>query len=512
MQDWSDGYTTDIAYTHGYYPQLNPLHARFALLASGFVPPEVQTACELGFGQGISVNVHAAASGSAWYGTDFNPAQAAFARELAGPGERAERLSDEAFDLFCRRDDLPDFDFIGLHGIWSWISDANRNVIAEFIKRKLKVGGVLYISYNTQPGWAAIAPLRDLLTGHSEALAARGVGTAQRIDAALDFADRLLAGGALYGRANPAVAQHLKTLRGQNRNYLAHEYFNRDWAPMPFAGMAEWMGTLKLQFGASAHLPDHVPALNLSAEQQQFLAGIPDSNFRETTRDFMVNRRFRSDYWIRGARRLAPLEQAERLRAEHIALTTPLDDIDLTATGALGKSTLNEDIYRPILDTLADQRSRTLGDIERTVVRKGIGLPHVLQAVLILTGKGIVHPAHAPAVVERMRGATAPLNARICQRARYSSDVIYLASPVIGGAITVGRIEQLFLLARGQRLPGPVDWARYAADLLVLQGQRITKDGAALAAPEAQLEELTVQANQFARQKLPLLQALGIAE
>jgi len=44
---------------------------------------------------------------------------------------------------------LPDFDYIGLHGIWSWISDENRQVIVDFIRKKLKVGGVLYISYNT---------------------------------------------------------------------------------------------------------------------------------------------------------------------------------------------------------------------------------------------------------------------------------------------------------------------------------------------------------------------------
>jgi hypothetical protein len=30
------------------------------------------------------------------------------------------------------------------------------------------VGGVLYISYNTLPGWAAFAPMRHLMTEHSE--------------------------------------------------------------------------------------------------------------------------------------------------------------------------------------------------------------------------------------------------------------------------------------------------------------------------------------------------------
>ena len=62
------------------------------------------------------------------------------------------QLFDQSFAEFCNRGDLPHFDFIGLHGIWSWISDENRAVIVDFVRRKLAVGGVLYVSYNTQPG------------------------------------------------------------------------------------------------------------------------------------------------------------------------------------------------------------------------------------------------------------------------------------------------------------------------------------------------------------------------
>jgi len=63
-------------------------------------------------------------------------------------------LSDQSFAEFCGRTDLPDFDYIALHGLWSWINDDNRAVIVDFIRRKVKVGGVVYISHNTLPGWA----------------------------------------------------------------------------------------------------------------------------------------------------------------------------------------------------------------------------------------------------------------------------------------------------------------------------------------------------------------------
>ena len=138
MNDWSSGYVTDLDYTYGHYPELNPLHCRLALLQAGAHCPQFETACELGFGQGVSVNVHAAASATQWYGADFNPAHAGFTRELAGASGADARLFDEAFADSCARPDLPDFDFIGLHGIWSWISDENRRARAnQPAKRRL---------------------------------------------------------------------------------------------------------------------------------------------------------------------------------------------------------------------------------------------------------------------------------------------------------------------------------------------------------------------------------------
>jgi hypothetical protein len=133
VSDWTEGYVTDIGYIYGYYSELNPLRIPLPLLNVGLSPPVVATACDLGFGQGISVNIHAAASDMRWYGTDFNPAHAAFAQSLAAASGSGAQLFDQSFVEFCARSDLPDFDFIGVHGIWSWVSDENRRVIVDFV-------------------------------------------------------------------------------------------------------------------------------------------------------------------------------------------------------------------------------------------------------------------------------------------------------------------------------------------------------------------------------------------
>lgn len=511
MSDWSAGYVADIGYTYGYYSELNPLRVKLAFLNHGLVCPEFGAACELGFGQGMSANLHAAASVTEWHGTDFNPAQAGFAQALANTSGANARLYDESFAEFAHRSDLPDFDYIGLHGIWSWVSDENRAVIVDFIRRKLKVGGVLYISYNTQPGWAAFAPMRHLMTEHAEVLGAEGRGIVNRIDGAIDFAEKLLETNPLFVRANPQIKERIKKIKDQNRHYLAHEYFNRDWHPMHFATMADWLAPAKLQYACSAHYLDHIEAVNLTNEQQAFLRDIPDMMFRESVRDFMVNQQFRRDYWVRGARKLSPLEQAEALRKQRVVLATARGEIALKATGSLGEVALTDTIYNPILDLLADHKPRTLGELEQGLKGQPITFAQLLQAVMVLAGSGRVAPAQEDAAIAAARKTTAKLNAHLMSCARSSSDIAYLASPVIGGGLGVGRFQQLFLLAMSQGRKQPSEWALATWQILAAQGQRLVKDGKTIDRDEDNLAELDRQAKGFAEKTLPVLKALGVA-
>lgn len=510
MTDWTAGYVADIGYTYGYYTELNPLRVKLAFINAGLVFPEVGAGCELGFGQGLTANLHAAASLTQWYGTDFNPSQAGFAQELAAVSGAQAHLYDEAFADFANRTDLPDFDYIGLHGIWSWISDENRTVVVDFIRRKLKVGGVLYISYNTQPGWAAMVPMRDLLTEHASTLGAEGQGIVSRIDSALAFSERLFAANPQYARANPQVAERLKKLMDQNRNYLAHEYFNRDWLPMSFTRMADWLASAKLDFACSAHYLDHVDGINLGAAQQTLLKEIPDPMFRQTVRDFCVNQQFRKDYWVKGGRRLNPLEQAERLRAQQVVLLTHRQDVPLKASGALGEADMSAAIYAPILDALADCQPHSIKQIEQSVKPQGVGLAQLLQALMVLAGAGHLATAQEATVAAEAKPAVEKLNAYLIDKARGSNDITYLASPVTGGGIMVSRFQQLFLLAmkQGKRQPG--EWAEFVWQLLRGQGQRIIKEGQALEADDENLAELMVQSKEFAEKRLPILQALQI--
>ena len=510
MTDWTSGYVADIGYTFGYYTELNPLRVQLAFTNAGLVAPAFGTACELGFGQGVSANIHAAATITTWHGTDFNPAQASFAQELAAVSGSGAKLYDDAFADFTQRDDLPEFDYIGLHGIWSWVSDENRTELVDFIRRKLKVGGVLYISYNTQPGWAAFAPMRHLMTEHAQIIGAEGHGIVNRIDGAIDFADKLLATNPAYSRANPLVADGLVKLKANDRHYLAHEYFNRDWHPMHFATMAEWLEPAKVNYACSANYLDHVDNVNLTVEQQAFLKDIPDAMFRETVRDFMTNQRFRKDYWVKGARQLNALEQAEALRQQKIMLGAYRPDVSLKVTGAIGEAMLSEAVYNPILDALADYKPHTLGELENTLIGKGVLFAHIKEAAMILTGTGAIAAVQDEAIIAKAKKLTDKLNLHMMNKARGSNEITYLASPVTGGGVAVGRFVQLFLLANSQGKKKPAEWAEYVWQVVSSQGQKLVKEGKALETPEENLAELLAQANAFSEKQLPIFKALQI--
>ena len=152
---WNEGYFTEDTYTYGYYRDISPFYQQYCLLTHGYdvrITDENTCHCELGYGQGVSVNIHAAAVPGHWVGTDFNPAHTSHANLLCEAAQTDAQFSECSFAEMLERKNMPMFDSISLHGIWSWISQENQAHVVEFIRRYLKPGGIVYNSYNCFPG------------------------------------------------------------------------------------------------------------------------------------------------------------------------------------------------------------------------------------------------------------------------------------------------------------------------------------------------------------------------
>jgi hypothetical protein len=511
--DWTAGYITELQYTHGYYHELSPGLMRLACIIAGAAPPRSNSLryLELGFGLGVSINVHAAAIAGEFWGTDFNPSHAAHARALADASGSGAILLDDSFTELATRPDLPEFDIIALHGVWTWVSEENRRIIVDLVRRKLKVGGIVFVSYNCLPGWTAAMPLRHLMKLHAELAGSDAAGTESKVEGALAFALQVVDSGALYFRAHPGVTQRLKRIAEQNRNYLAHEYFNRDWDLMAFSDVARQLEDAKLSFVASASPLDHVDSVNLSPEARKLLAEIRHPILKQSVRDYFVNQQFRRDIFMKGPQRLTLREQHELLSAESFVLTTDRENVPQKVTGALGEATLQEHIYRPLIEVLAENQyaPKRLGELQAHPQLKSLDFGQLLQAVLVLTGAGHMFPAQAPPgqpAHDRCRA----LNRYLCDRAHNRGEIGFLASPVTGSGIPASRPQQLLLAAIQEGKKTAADQASFVWGALSGQGQRLVREGKPIESEKDNLAELTKMAREFAAKRLPVLKALDV--
>ena len=104
-KDWTAGYVTELDYTYGYYRELSPSLLRLACMSAGIAPPSPKPLqyLELGFGQGLSINIHAAAVDGEFWGTDFNPTQVTHARALSEASGSGAKLFEDSFAEFAAR-------------------------------------------------------------------------------------------------------------------------------------------------------------------------------------------------------------------------------------------------------------------------------------------------------------------------------------------------------------------------------------------------------------------------
>ena len=172
---------------------------------------------------------------------------------------------------------------------------------------------------------------------------------------------------------------------------------------------------------------------------------------------------------------------------------------------------MSAEVYNPVLDVLADHKSRSLGQIMEALKGSQVNFAQLVQAVIVLSGAGNLTVALEDGQASQGRRQTDKLNAHLMRLSRSSGDIAYLASPVTGGGLQVSRFAQLFLLARSEGHRRAEDWAKYVWNLLLTQRQRIVKDGKAIESNEDNLAELQRQATEFESTQLQVLKALMVA-
>jgi len=401
MNDWTGGYVSDIEDLPGFYREQAPGILDLVCLLSGIEPPRRPgaeagfTYCEIGCGHGTTIAALAAACPDGqFYGIDFMPAHIARAEAF----RRSVQISNVAFleaDVVTLADapgsDLPMFDYITLHGVYSWVTPQVRAGIVRFLDRFLKPGGVVYVSYNALPGWASFLPTQRALYE----FAARVQGSSdKRVDAATDFVRRMIdAGSPTVDRQSIESIFQSETLTrtaDDSRAYLAHEFLNASWHPLYHMDVARELADAKLSFVGSAVLPENFAAVGLSSDAQEVVDTLPEGAFRETIKDYFNGRSFRRDVFVRGRRNITSAQRDGYLRAAILAQLSTIPTGKFETEVLSTKLELRESTYDPIFKAL-DAGPVTVGALVDQARSEGSTVTST-ELVGILVGLGRVLP------------------------------------------------------------------------------------------------------------------------
>ncbi|OYW55650.1 MAG: hypothetical protein B7Z30_12920 [Rhizobiales bacterium 12-68-15] len=445
MNEWASGYVSDVEYLPGLYVDQTPAHIALACLVNGFAPPETgagHTYCELGCGQGVTANIIAASNPDAQVvAIDFNPAHIARAR-AAAKAAKLENIQflELSFEEMNARDDLPDFDLVTMHGVWSWISDEGRRHITHFLNRRLKPGGAALVTYNAMPGWTALLPVQKLLAESAQFMQGR---SDERVMQGLALVEALQkAGAGTLGDAK--LLSSIRDGKGAESDravYLAHEYLNSEWKPLYHIDTARLLADAKLRYVGATGLLQNFPDLSLRPEHREALERVPAGPLRETLKDYLVTRAFRRDLFVRGPRTVPDAVRDRELAGYGLALMVPRSEAKTKMDVPAGTAELPKAHYEPIFDALA-QGPRTLADLHAIAMRaKPEGAPSLVEIAGVLVGTAQATPI-PPGAFGRISASAQLFNIASTQEvAEQRTATASISLPVTGSGMTLQTME-----------------------------------------------------------------------
>jgi ubiquinone/menaquinone biosynthesis C-methylase UbiE len=513
MTDWTQGYVSDLEYLPGFYVEQTPAHLDIACMLRAVEPPvrpgEPYTYCELGCGTGETAMAIAAANPEAEvWGFDFNPAHVARAIDLAAKGGLDNMHFVEAsFEELSESDgfDLPQFDYVTLHGVWSWVSAENRHYITAFIRRHLKPGGVAYVTYNAQPGWAGVVPLQKFLS----LMAALNPDRSDRkIAAAMNWATVFAeAGCSVFPQE--MMARIDKEKQAGNLAYLSHDYLNEHWSPCFHADVAGALSAAKLGYVGTANLFENFPDLAFTPRQREIIGSLPPQ-MAETARDFFTGAAFRRDIFCRGARAIPDNRLDRRIEEIRLALAVPPHAVTRKITIPLGEATMNEGFYGPALDALAE-KPLTIGALRALEgTAASTAQPREILGMLVGSRQAVPLIRDADeAASGRVRAHNLALLDACAQGSRVTAA---LAAAGTGSAMTVRLFDMLAYEAiAGGNAPTEVEALSEAMwTILDDRGDRLRHEGTQIEDPAENRRILREQADGIIDHALPIWRRLGV--
>jgi SAM-dependent methyltransferase len=509
----ASGYVTDVAYVPGFYPQMSPVAMRYVAALNGVIPPSTVDGfrfLELGCGLGRCVTTLAAAHPRGEFvGVDVNPDHTAAAARDIDAGELANARVITA-DFGHLPTDLGSFDFLALHGVYSWVAPSVREELLAIARERLAPGGLLLVSYNAMPGWAHLQPIRGILQQYA---ALRQGDSEQRVREAVAYLVFMREKQAKYFEDNPRAAAYVDALLQQDPRYLAHEYMNEHWTSFYFAEVAGAFGQEGLSFVGSLPVFTNFWDLCVRPEFQELFRTTKNRLVTEAHKDFCANTAFRWDIYAKSPRLMRDL--GERLKeVDDLHYRVARSDITLPYHANLGvvTSTVQGPLYQSLLGILGG-RSLRLSEIVAADELRGTPPADIVRAIDAGVAMGMFDITagpigEAPAASSDAISIASPFNRTLLETDSLGGRSLALASTLTGTGHSIGDLDAAILHELSAH--GRDGLASRVAKRLEASGRTLQQNGQPVndAATRSQLVEEACRA--FISTSLPELTRLGI--
>lgn len=448
-------YVQDVEFRSGVVAHQAPLAMAYTAALGDVAPPDLDAPlcyADLGCGDGTTVNALAACyPHMRFWGIDFNPLHIARAREMAAALGLANVEFVEASFAALEELALPDFDLIGMNGIYAWLEPPLAAAVRQFLRRRLRPGGLFYVEYTSLPGKAAVVPLWRLI--QTLVPAAEDTPSRERAATGLDLLGVLAKRGMGYLGAHRPALNAAQSYLGKTKgapyllDHFAHNALASGFRPRYFTEMADEMAEAGLRFAGRSDWPLNDLELSVPPLQVPTFRGYTDVRVVETLKDYIRNEQSRCDVFVKEAP--ADAAGARRFLAERVRYVArnAIDQVERHVNGVGShRVALRGPVYDRLIEAFdgdgATLAEVTAGDTDEPKLRQA-------AARLVASGQYFLcrdRPLPVtPGLPERIDWAT-PINRLLARRETERLTSMQTVSPITGGtAVPLGFMEVALL-------------------------------------------------------------------
>lgn len=450
-------YTVDLKYPSAFVFGQAPLFMQWAAASAGTPGPSPTgpfTYCDLGCGDGFTLNLLAATyPGARFIGVDFNPDHLRRASELAGSAGLVNVEFREARFTELGTAGIPPMDYIAVHGVYTWVDEAVRTALHEFVRSNLKPGGLLGLQYSTLPGSAVYDPLFNYVKWFAEHIPGDSV---HRFAAGLEQLQRLRPHAAFF-RELPGAGELLDNVSRHAVNALVHDVLNRSAHSFYSHEVHEAMAALGLRYAGTGDLRLNHPALSMSRAAYAALEAVAggDERLRLMAQDLILNTRSRFDVFHRPAAAPGAGAVAQGLRAVgdfRLRRMGVADNLEVRRRASSEVAVdLTSPVHTAVLAAVGDG-SPSIDEVLNNTASDAVGQPAVESAIKELLAARFLNVAIGPAQeaehrADRRYRFSSPLNSILLDETIHLAESVPFASQALGTVLMIPAEERMCLAA-----------------------------------------------------------------